>query len=36
MTKEEIIKFMNENLACHLSTAENNQPHDNKIISQSD
>ena len=27
MTKEEIIKFMNENLACHLATAENNQPH---------
>jgi uncharacterized pyridoxamine 5'-phosphate oxidase family protein len=27
MTKEEIIKFMNDNLACHLATAENNQPH---------
>jgi len=27
MTKEKIIKFMNENLTCHLATAENNQPH---------
>ncbi|PIQ88885.1 MAG: pyridoxamine 5'-phosphate oxidase [Candidatus Omnitrophica bacterium CG11_big_fil_rev_8_21_14_0_20_42_13] len=26
MTKEEIIKFMNENLTCYLATAENNQP----------
>ena len=27
MTKAEIIKFMNDNLACTLATAENNQPH---------
>lgn len=27
MTKEDIIKFVNENLACYFATAENNQPH---------
>ena len=27
MTKTEIIKFINENLACHLATAEKDQPH---------
>ncbi len=27
MTKEKIIKFINENLACNLATAEGNQPH---------
>lgn len=27
MTKEEIIRFINANLACHLATSENGQPH---------
>ncbi len=27
MTKEEIVKFINANLVCHLATCENNQPH---------
>ena len=27
MTKEEIIKFLNDNPVCYLATAENNQPH---------
>ena len=27
MRKEEIIKFINENLVCTLATAESNQPH---------
>ena len=27
MTKEEIIKFINTNLVCHLATTEENQPH---------
>ena len=27
MTKEDIIKFINANLVCHLATAEGDQPH---------
>ena len=27
MTREEIISFINANLACHLATTEGNQPH---------
>ena len=27
MTKEEIVKAINQNLSCHLATAESDQPH---------